>query len=1339
MGKKIALTGLIHEELEPRLLFSAGAEAVLLDTNLPDDEAAIVETISEAEVEILQLETIQHDAYNASPASEVIFIDENVPDYDELMADLAGKDHIDIYILDTSLDGVHQISAVLENYQDLDAIHLVSHGDEEGLYLGNSSLTNDTLDSYRDTITGWQSALSEQADLLIYGCDVASSEEGLNLLESLNVLTGTDIAASDDITGHADLGGDWDLEFQSGIVETNLAFSEALQQDWVGILPPNNAPVNSVPGTQTTVTDIPITFSSGNGNLISVSDADSDIPDVTISVTNGTITLSQTTGLSITAGADGSSSITVNGAYADINAALDGMVYTPTSSWTGTDTLTIYTYDNGFGGGGPLSDTDIVTINVNANSVPTGGVAISGTVTEDQTLTADTTSLADADGLGTFSYQWLRDGATISGATGNTYTLTDTDVGTAISVQVSYTDGFGTSESVTSPATAAVANVNDAPAGGVAISGTVTEDQTLTADTSSLTDADGLGTFSYQWLRDGATITGATGSTYTLTDADVGTGISVEVSYTDGHGTSETVTSPATGAVANVNDAPAGGVAISGTVTEDQTLTAGTSSLTDADGLGTFSYQWLRDGATITGATGSTYTLTDADVGTGISVEVSYTDGHGTSETVTSPATGAVANVNDAPAGGVAISGTVTEDQTLTADTSSLTDADGLGTFSYQWLRDGATITGATGSTYTLTDADVGTGISVEVSYTDGHGTSETVTSPATGAVANVNDNPTGGVSITGTTFEGNNLTADTSSVSDADGLGTFSYQWLRDGATITGATGSSYTLTGSDVGANMTVEITYTDGHGTVENVVSSSIGPVTTNSAPTGGIAISGTVTEDQTLSADTSSLADADGLGTFSYQWLRDGATISGATGNTYTLTDADVGTGISVEVSYTDGNGTSETVTSPATGAVANVNDVPAGGVAISGTVTEDQTLTADTSSLTDADGLGTFSYQWLRDGATITGATGSTYTLNDADVGTGISVEVSYTDGHGTSETVTSPATAAVANINDTPTGDITISGTTTENQTLTADTASLADADGLGTFSFQWLRDGAPITGATDSSYTLTDADVGSAINVTISYTDTHGTLETLSSPTTSIITGVEDNSNTNETVRYSPPQSDIDTSGTEDDDSSVSIDITQEENPSEEADPDTQDIGTLEKEPDVKVTVDRNGTPTVLVTHSNQPLVQALIGNESGNEVNVISEHELVETENVLIDSISAWQADNIKLTDLQQVLDELNEQLGDDARAEESNGQIVIATTAGVTIGLTAGFVTWALQGSSLLTALLTTLPAWNSFDPLPILNAKKDKNTTDPDKATESDGVDSVFDDFNNDHKN
>ena len=118
------------------------------------------------------------------------------------------------------------------------------------------------------------------------------------------------------------------------------------------------------------------------------------------------------------------------------------------------------------------------------------------------------------------------------------------------------------------------------------------------------------------------------------------------------------VASAGVGPIANVNDAPTGVRPLPGPPPKIKRLPQILQASADADGLGVFSYQWQRDGVVIAGATSSTYTLTDADVGAIITVTASYTDGQGSAESVTSAGTTAVTNVNDAPTGLVTISGT---------------------------------------------------------------------------------------------------------------------------------------------------------------------------------------------------------------------------------------------------------------------------------------------------------------------------------------------------------------------------------------------------------------------------------------------------------------------------------------------------------------------------------------------------------------------------------------------------------------------------------------------------------------------------------------------------------
>ena len=189
---------------------------------------------------------------------------------------------------------------------------------------------------------------------------------------------------------------------------------------------------------------------------------------------------------------------------------------------------------------------------------------------------------------------------------------------------------------------------NNAAAGAPTISGTPQVEQTLTADTSSITDEDGLTnvSYSYQWMAGGSDIAGATGSTYTLTYSEQGQTIQVRVTFTDDADNEETLTSIATVAVAAApNREATGKPAISGTPQVAQTLTADTSPIADEDGLEnvSYSYQWTAGGTDIDGATGDTYTLTASQQGQTIQVKVTFTDDRGNTESLTSEATDAVA------------------------------------------------------------------------------------------------------------------------------------------------------------------------------------------------------------------------------------------------------------------------------------------------------------------------------------------------------------------------------------------------------------------------------------------------------------------------------------------------------------------------------------------------------------------------------------------------------------------------------------------------------------------------------------------------------------------------
>ena len=816
--------------------------------------------------------------------------------------------------------------------------------------------------------------------------------------------------------------------------------------------------------------------------------------------------------------------------------------YTPVAADGGKAIKVRVSFTDDAGNGETLTSagTDAVAAAPAANSPATGVPTISGTAQVGETLTANTSGIADEDGLDevSFTYQWLADDSDISGAANATYILVDADEGKAIKVEVTFTDDADNGEALTSAATDAVAASpapNSPATGAPAITGTAQVGETLTADASGIADADGLTnvTYSYQWLADDAEIAGATSLTYTLVDADEDKAIKVEVTFTDDAGNNETLTSAATDAVAAAptpNSPATGAPTINGTAQVEETLTADTSGVADADGLSNvqYEYQWLADDSEIAGAIGSTYTLIDVDEGKVITVQVSFTDDADNEETLTSEATGAVdARPNSPATGAPTITGMAQVGQTLTADTSGITDADGLAnaTFSYQWLADDSEIAGATGLTYTLTDSEESKAITVQVSFTDDADNEETLTSAATAAVAARPNSPaTGAPTITGTAQVGETLTANTSGVADANGLSNVQYehQWLADDSEIAGATGLTYTLTDSEESKAITVQVSFTDDADNKETLTSAATGVVAASPAPnspaTGAPAITGTAQVGETLTADTSGIADADGLAnaTYSFQWLADDTEIAGATSLTYTLVDADEGKAIEVEVTFTDDSGNDESLTSAATDAVAaepQTNSPATGAPTITGTVQVGETLTANTSGIADDDGLSNvqYEYQWLADDAEIAGAIRSTYTLAATDEGKAIAVQVSFTDDSGNDESLTSAATDAVAASpapNSPATGAPAITGTAQVGETLTADTSGIADADGLAnaTYSFQWLADDTEIAGATSLTYTLVDADEGKAIKVEVTFTDDADNEETLTSAATDAV-----------------------------------------------------------------------------------------------------------------------------------------------------------------------------------------------------------------------------------------
>ena len=112
----------------------------------------------------------------------------------------------------------------------------ISHGGDGLLQLGNRQLDADNIGDYESQLTSWTSGLAFGADILLYGCDVASSSQGKMFVDQIGEWTGADIAASDDLTGSSILGGDWDFEFFVGLVDSETAFGIDANLKWQGLL-----------------------------------------------------------------------------------------------------------------------------------------------------------------------------------------------------------------------------------------------------------------------------------------------------------------------------------------------------------------------------------------------------------------------------------------------------------------------------------------------------------------------------------------------------------------------------------------------------------------------------------------------------------------------------------------------------------------------------------------------------------------------------------------------------------------------------------------------------------------------------------------------------------------------------------------------------------------------------------------------------------------------------------------------------------------------------------------------------------------------------------------------
>jgi len=724
---------------------------------------------------------------------------------------------------------------------------------------------------------------------------------------------------------------------------------------------------------------------------------------------------------------------------------------------TGTQPLSFQWHKNGAAINGATSSSYTTPPTTNADNGSTFQVAISntaGTMTSNpatltvnpdpvapgittqpanQSATAGQTATFSVVATGTqpLTYQWQKNGGPISGATSSSYTTpatTTADNGSTFQVVVSNSAGNASSTPATLTVSAApvAPTITNPPANQ-----SVTAGQTATFSVV----ASGTAPLGYQWQKNGSPIGGATAASYTTpatTLSDNGSTFNVVVSNSVG-------STPSSSATLTVN---AGAVAPTiSTQPANQTVNVGQTATFSvvASGTAPLSYQWQKNGSPIGGATSATYTTpatAATDNGATFRVVVSNSAGSATSNNATLTVQSAP-SITTQPA-----NQTVNVGQTATFSVV----ASGAAPLSYQWQKNGSPIGGATSASYTTpatVATDNGATFNVVVSNSAGSATSNNATLTVQSAPSITTQPANQTVNV--------GQTATFSVV--ASGTAPLSYQWQKNGSPIGGATSASYTTPASVA----------TDNGATFRVVVSNSAGSATSNNATLTVQSAPSITTQPANQTVNVGQTATfsvvASGAAPLSYQWQKNGSPIGGATSASYTTpatTSTDNGATFQVVVSNSAGNTPSNSATLTVQSSAPGITTQPA-----NQTVNVGQTATFSVV----ASGTPPLTYQWQKNGSTISGATSASYTTpptTATDNASTFRVVVSNAAGNTPSSTATltvqSPPSIT------TPPASATVTAGQTANFSVTA--------AGTSPLSYQWQKNGANISGATSSSYT---------------------------------------------------------------------------------------------------------------------------------------------------------------------------------------------------------------------------------------------------------------------------
>ncbi|MCE9593411.1 MAG: immunoglobulin domain-containing protein [Planctomycetes bacterium] len=527
-----------------------------------------------------------------------------------------------------------------------------------------------------------------------------------------------------------------------------------------------------------------------------------------------------------------------------------------------------------------------------------------------------------AGGVGPFTYQWKKNGSPIGGATASNYSIASVAAGDAGSYTCVVTNGCSSSESAagvlavnTATTASALSNQTACPGGGASFS----------------TTASGTGPFTYQWKKNGATIGGATASSFSLTNVQASDAATYSVVVT---GACNAVTPSAT---LTVN------TATTATTPSSQTVCpgGGASFATVASGTGPFTYQWKKNGSPIGGATASSLSLTNVQASDAATYSVAVSGACNSVE----PSASLTVNT--------AVGATSPSNQTVCAGSTAnfATTASGTGPFTYQWKKDGSPIGGATSSSYSLANAQAGDAGTYSVLVTGACGSTEpaaTLTINAASGATGPNDQ---------TVCAGSGASFSTT----ATGTGPFTYQWKKNGNPLGGETASTLNLASAQASDAGTYSVVVAGACGSVENFATLTINVAPSATTPNAQVACPG---------GGASFSTTASGAGPFTYQWKKDGNALAGATASTLTLANVQASDAGTYSVLVTGSCGSTEPSATLSVPTPVSASE-PSDEIACAG-----ETVSFSTTPSGD----GPFTYQWKKNGVALPGETASTLVL-----------------------------------------------------------------------------------------------------------------------------------------------------------------------------------------------------------------------------------------------------------------------------------------------------------------------------------------------------------------------